>query len=770
MLTARINMDSYFRTTSYAFIATAFLALALTGDLDAASILLYTAALVFSYIRDVRGATRLRLREWMWRTLTILYIPFLFVNATVFSSRVVALAHLTLFASAAKLFQNKRDRDWVFLYLIAFFQMLLAAGLTINTTFIASLTLFLFFFVSTLAAFEIRRARREVGMIDEETITPIKQKAARHRSGGASAAPATLGRIGRTRYLMGASMFQVCLVALLTLPFFFLFPRFGGGGVTSGFGDGQATTGFSDTVNLGEVASIKKSQRVVMRIGLDRRPSRYVRWRGVALERYQENGSWSLFPVASRIMDMKAGGVFKGEGAAELASRLEHTYNLADQPREPALPLGQRVILERLDTTTLFVAQKPIRVRGAIKELKKDRFTGALAAYGITGRTQYSAVSDLAVPEEQALRADTFARIPPEVRNNSLQLPRLDPRIERLAREITRGMPNNYDKARAIESFLKTNFQYSLDLKPATGEPLAEFLFDNYKGHCEYFASAMVIMLRALSIPARIVNGFQMGEYNDVNELYIVRESDAHSWVEVYFPQTASWVEFDPTPAAGINDYDEGGLFSWLRKYMDAMEVFWIDYIVTLDSEEQASIAVALQQWMLSLKDTVMAYYEGAKDWVKGAVDTLMGGREWSLQTGIRLLLLLVGLIAAVGLIYVASYYKKRGRVARTGYGPWWHRLFVLPTWRRRRLRNGDHRESAVLFYEQMLAIAKRAGLVKKPHETPVEFASASGLSEVREITLLYNRVRFGDSPLDEIESRRVSSLLTQLKNTVRKK
>src|SRR5687767_13652590 len=106
-------MDSYFRTTSYAFIATAFLALALTGDLDAVSILLYTAALATSYIRDVRGATRLRLREWMWRTLTILYIPFLFVDATVFSSRVDALAHLTLFASAAKLFQNKRDRDWV---------------------------------------------------------------------------------------------------------------------------------------------------------------------------------------------------------------------------------------------------------------------------------------------------------------------------------------------------------------------------------------------------------------------------------------------------------------------------------------------------------------------------------------------------------------------------------------------------------------------------------------------------------------------------------
>jgi transglutaminase-like putative cysteine protease len=761
-------MDSYFRTTSYAFIATAFLALALTGDLDALSILLYAAALVFSYYRDVRGATRLRLREWMWRTLAILYIPFLFIDATIFSSQVIALAHLTLFASAAKLFQNKRDRDWVFLYLIAFFQMLLAAGLTINTTFIVSLALFLFFFVSTLAAFEIRRARREVSHTDEETITPIKQKPARRRAARDTAAAAARGNGGRTRYLMGASLFQVCLVALLTLPFFFLFPRFGSGGVGGSFGESQAATGFSETVNLGEVASIKKSQRVVMRIELDRAPSRYLRWRGVALEQYLENGSWSLIR-GDRYRDVRKGGVFKGE-AADMASRIEYGYELLDPPREPVLPLGQRVILERLDTPTIFMTQKAVKLRGAIKELKVDKYTGALAAYGIPGRVQYTGVSDLAVPDEQTLRNDTFSKIPLEIANRYTKLPRLDPRIERLAREITRGTHTNFDKARAIESFLKTNFQYSLELKPATGEPLSEFLFENYKGHCEYFASAMVIMLRSIDIPARIVNGFQMGEYNDVNDLYVVRESDAHSWVEVYFPQSASWVEFDPTPAAGLNDYNDSGLFSWFRKYMDALEVFWIDYIVTLDSEEQASIAAALQRWMLSIKDTVKAYYEGAKDWVKGAVDTLLGSPKWSLESGVRLLLLVVGLIAVVGFAYAAASYRKRGRAPRTGYGPWWHRLFVLPTWRRRRLRNGDHRETAVLFYEQMLAIAKRAGLMKKPHETPVEFATASGFNEVREITLLYNRVRFGGAPLDESESQRISSLLAQLKKTVRKK
>src|SRR5438046_3150983 len=169
-------MEAYFRTTSYALVTTAFLAIALTGSLDGISIALYSIAVVVCFYRDVRGAQRLRLREWMWRALSIAYVPFVFIDGAVISrNRVLALVHMTLFVSAAKLFQNKRDRDWVFLYLIAFFQMLLAAGLTFNATFVVSLAAFLFFFISTLAAFEIRRARRQVNHLEEETLASLKQ-------------------------------------------------------------------------------------------------------------------------------------------------------------------------------------------------------------------------------------------------------------------------------------------------------------------------------------------------------------------------------------------------------------------------------------------------------------------------------------------------------------------------------------------------------------------------------------------------------------------
>ena len=170
-----MNFDAHFRVTSYALVATAFAALALTGELYAVSIFLYVIAFAVSFYRDARGAAGFQLKEWMWRALAIAYLPFFFFDALALTSKVSAIIHLTLFASAVKLYQNKRDRDWVFLYLIAFFQMLLAAGLTFNAVFVVSLALFIFFFVSTLAAFEIRRTQREIDVVEEEIIMRARE-------------------------------------------------------------------------------------------------------------------------------------------------------------------------------------------------------------------------------------------------------------------------------------------------------------------------------------------------------------------------------------------------------------------------------------------------------------------------------------------------------------------------------------------------------------------------------------------------------------------
>jgi hypothetical protein len=415
-----------------------------------------------------------------------------------------------------------------------------------------------------------------------------------------------------------------------------------------------------------------------------------------------------------------------------------------------------------------------MRLRGPIPRIKYDWTSRAVWGEGIKGRIQYAALSDVSVPGEARLRADSSDAYPEPILSIYRQLPgdqngdiRLDSRIRQLALNITREAHNPYDKAKAVETYLKTQFAYTLDLNFTKRDPLAEFLFEAKAGHCEYFATAMAVMMRTVGIPSRIVNGFQMGDYNDVNDLYTVRASDAHSWVEVYFADTRAWVEFDPTPAAGINDYSQGGFLTRVKKYMEAAEVFWLDYIVTLDSEEQASMMVDLQHRLLTTKDRVLDYYEVAKRWFRGAAGSILD-REWDLATILKLLALVAALVAATAGLYVTVAYSKRRRYAPTGYGPWWHRLFILPRWRRSGLAGRDPRASAVLFYEQMLAIAARAGLIKKPEQTPIEFAEGAGFSQIDEITAVYNQVRFGGARLDDNDARRVSRLLADLKRESR--
>jgi transglutaminase-like putative cysteine protease len=795
-----MKFDTYFRLTSYALIASAFLAMAMTGEVDALSVLLYSAAFLAAFYLDSKQVKKWRPREWAWRLLTAFYVPFMLVDSVYFSNRILALVHLSLFASAVKLFQDKVDRDWVFLYLIAFFQMLLASGLTFNATFVASLIAFVFFFITTLAAFEIRRTRRNIEQSKEETITRLKPKADRRPAKESSAAHQS-PRIGRVRYLLSASILQVIIVGVLAFPLFFMIPRFNSANLASNLGEGETLgTGFSNTVELGQVASIKERHGIVMRVKLSKRPGKFIRWRGIALENY--NGkAWSLVPIADRYngnIQNRKSNIEEEQEDANFERAFYLNPPLYEQPIREDI-LEQRIILEPLSTTILFAARGVKSVKVRTVSIKQDKYSGALSTTGGRGRFQYSVVSNISEPNDDELRASNSNDYPEELARIYLQKPEgFDPRIRRLAQDVTRSAKTNYDRALAIQNYLKTELHYTLDLKNAGPDPLAAFLFETKEGHCEYFATAMAMMLRSIGIPARIVNGFQMGEYNSLNDLYTVRESDAHSWVEVYFPHgevaaalsanavaqgvstltpregnlrgKGNWVEFDPTPSAGINDYSQGGLRASIRKYMDAMEVFWLDYVVTLDRDEQASLMVEIQHRLMQIKTAALGYYKGLRAWFKNLIQYLAGTPQMNSLAMVRLSGMLVILALAAALILMALAYRKRKRLTPTGYNPWWYRWFIAPILRRMRFRKRDHRASMILFYEQMLAIAAKAGLIKSPDQTPMEFALASGYAQIREITSLYNRVRFGNAQLDEREVRRISELLGNLKQAIQRK
>ena len=188
------------------------------------------------------------------------------------------------------------------------------------------------------------------------------------------------------------------------------------------------------------------------------------------------------------------------------------------------------------------------------------------------------------------LRAAT-GKLPPRATRSTSQLPPRDHARApaTLARQITAGLTNEYDKAIAIKTWLADNLTYTLELAdPGKQEPVDFFLFDRKKGHCEYFASAFAVLARAVGIPTRQVNGFLGGEWNEYQGYVAVRAGDAHSWDEVYFPG-AGWVTFDPTPPGDIDALGRGGT-GWrarLGRFVDTLRFQWNKWVIEYDLASQ---------------------------------------------------------------------------------------------------------------------------------------------------------------------------------------
>ncbi|MCS7251705.1 MAG: DUF3488 and transglutaminase-like domain-containing protein [Thermoflexus sp.] len=160
----------------------------------------------------------------------------------------------------------------------------------------------------------------------------------------------------------------------------------------------------------------------------------------------------------------------------------------------------------------------------------------------------YEVISLVPVPDIESLRR--AGNVYAEWVQRYLQLPAdLDPRIRRLAEQITAGHDNPYDKVAALEAWLRRNIEYNENIPapPPGRDGVVYVLFDLRQGYCDYYASAMAVMARALGIPARVVSGYAQGE-SMPDGRYRVRQRDAHTWVEIYFPGFG-WVEFEPTAA-----------------------------------------------------------------------------------------------------------------------------------------------------------------------------------------------------------------------------
>ncbi len=722
----KISIERYFKICSYLLISTGFLTLVLTGRVDLFSIVLYTIALLLSWRSDVPDS-RLQIKKTTANWLALAFLPFSYLDFRYLSGTFVGpLIHFALFISIFNLFKRKEHRDWVFLYLIALSEVLFAAVLTIDITFIVMLSIFLLLTLATLEAFEIKRSSTDVLIPRDERVI---SKSGPHRS--------------HTFYLVTVTLVMALLISLIAIPIFLLIPRLNTGVFASQMGTNIVSiTGFSDEVEIGEVGSIKKSSEVLMRVKVktvtENTPVSPYRWRGVTLSRYR-NGKWTEPRTTRRVMTKNSDGYYR-----------------VGQRKDESLPvIEQSFYIEPLNTPTVFAANEPITYDDKLPQLMKndaDSYSTLDHSFKPINYTVYSTIYNI-VPEQ--LRRDELPYS--EAIAKYYTEANVDPRIAGLAREITIGATNRYDKALAIEEYLRKSYGYSLDLsRTDEPDPLVDFLFNIRQGHCEYFASSMVLMLRSQGIAARIVNGFQTGEYNDLGGFYVVRQSDAHSWVEVYFPSLDRWVEFDPTPSAGLNQYDVNVL-SKFSKYFDAIRMIWIDYVVAYDTQRQSYLASSIQQSLLrytqsfktAVHESILSFYRNMSSRVFGTLPLLVIG------------FILISLGIAV---WQFNRVRKGWQLSpSTLFSNSLSRFLLLPfiKWQTR----ADAKGSAILFYNEMLDVLRRKGCSKRPGQTPLEFAQEVSRSEVLQITELYNRVRYSGAALDSSQRLEVQRLLTRLRN-----
>jgi transglutaminase-like putative cysteine protease len=407
--------------------------------------------------------------------------------------------------------------------------------------------------------------------------------------------------------------------------------------------------------------------------------------------------------------------------------------------------MRQEVLIEALDTTVLFGASFVESVKGSFVVVQMDGMWGLYLPFPSSARFQYSVRSIPGRLREDDRAATSFI-YPVFIREHYLQLPDTSSRVAALAREVTSAASTPYGRARAIEQHLRRSYQYSLDVgTTASADPVEDFLFARKTGYCEHYATAMVVMLRTLGIPSRLVTGFLPGAWNDFGNYYTIRQQDAHAWVEVYFPRSG-WVTFDPTPSVPAA---APSLVWWnIDKIVDSIRLRWDRYVVQYSFRDQMAVAKSLRDQSERVRSEV-------SDFVSTVTRGLASARAWLVELArVRGWTLAIGLAAGAFVIGMVLAVILRGQGRR-----------------QRQLDPRTPRQvAASQLYSRMLRILKARGLQKSPGATPLEFARQvarewrDAAPFVRPLTDLYCQVRFGQASLSSAEAQKVHDLLARLR------
>jgi transglutaminase-like putative cysteine protease len=510
--------------------------------------ILVAAGFAFSYWRMGK-------RNWWVKVilaLLCLYVGWQFLRGVVADPfhTSVPLTILLLWLQTLHSFDVPARRDLLFSLLTSVILMAVAAAFAIDMSFLLYLAAYAFVGVQALV----------------HNAWQATQEAAQ-TAGGAPAVAVGPGRAPESaapapqRGILWTANHLLVMVSLVAAVVFVFTPRFEGLRVTAlpfsaqrmlldlfagrimnpaypqeGGGEGdlrwnpRGYFGFSTTLDLRLRGRLDHT--LVMRV----RATHQLNWRGLVFDTYTGTG-WT-------ISDPQLAQIDGTTMPLAIVHRRDEILSFGARPTR----VVQSFYIDVEQPNVVFAAPIAERLYVPAGRVYVDRYGSMRLPDTLKPGIVYSVISRVFVPDAQTLRQHN-GEPPAHIAERYLALPEIPYRVRALAEELVSGQPTVYDRVRAVNWHLWTSYRYDLNIPPQRrrGDAVDYFLFDERRGYCEQFASAMTVMLRAVGIPARLVTGYLPGTLNPITGMLEVRNSDAHAWVEVFFAGIG-WVEFEPTP------------------------------------------------------------------------------------------------------------------------------------------------------------------------------------------------------------------------------
>jgi transglutaminase-like putative cysteine protease len=644
------------------------LAITLSGEISSAWLWMGWFAWGFSLISSrypmMESAMRRLETPAVLAMIFMLLMDFFFVRSTLF----IAITHFLLLFQSFKLIGLKERKDGLQIFLFSFFQALAACTLSVDAW--NAVILLALILTAILVLFWNQMAR-------EYESAPEHPEGDDHR------------RYRRMAVLIGVLGLPMTLV--LTTGVFVIFPRLAFNAPLPG--RHSRRMGYSDQLNLAEKGNLEENSAVVFWLTFPKsakRPEWDGHIRGDVLSAF-DGHQWSVMhDRTTRTLSSDPNGIFTIDARHSL---------------QPAL--HQRITLADASGSTLFFIGRPLRVIAPVHTLRE--LEGGTLHWDSLWRhpVTYDVFCDLSPEMDSA---------PPPISLPSVSLRRVQTLADRIA-----GQGPPFEQAKRMEGYLQKNYRYSTDFgEQVAANPVDYFLFERRQGACGHFASAMAVMLRLRGIPSRVVAGYWQGEWNDPAQAIVVRERDAHAWVEAYIPEMG-WMKFDPTPTRTDLMSSHSVFFTHLREYDDYLSLLWSQFVIQYDLYAQIRAFENLRSFSNRLTTAwAVAWPRFRFTFRHGFLFAGASKASGPEQSGHRPLIEL-GLIlslSAMGFLFLS----RRSRIS------------------------GD---PAIRFYARFLEKMARAGHPKQPSETGWEYASrlAQALPgkrpDIAAITHRYYRMRF---------------------------